>query len=259
MEAQRRIGDPILRVAHLRKSFGALAATDNVSFELREGEILGLIGPNGAGKTTLVNLLTGVAEPDAGRVEFNGVDVTGWAPHRIGRAGMARTFQVVRPFAGMSVRENVAIGALFGRGQRHSVAAARARADEVLAQVDLAALADRSSSALTLQDRKRLELAKAIAADPLVLLLDEVMAGLHATEIDEAIDLVRRINRGGVTILVIEHVMRAIMRLCDRIVVLDAGRVIAEGAPQDVSANPGVIKAYLGARWAARELGAEGA
>ncbi len=240
----------VLRAEHLRKAFGAVVATDDVSFALRRGEVLGLIGPNGAGKTTLVNLLTGIEEPSGGRVEFQGTDITGWAPHRIGQAGMARTFQVVKPFIHMTVRENVTIGALFGRGQRRRLAEAQRHADEILELVGLAGKAHLSAAALTLQDRKRLELAKALAADPVVLLLDEVMAGLHATEIDAAVALVRQINERGVSVLVIEHVMRAIMRLCDRIIVLDAGRLIAEGTPDEIARDPAVIQAYLGQRWA---------
>ncbi|CAN5839364.1 ABC transporter ATP-binding protein [soil metagenome] len=244
--------DVVLRAENLKKTFGALAATNDVSFELREGEILGLIGPNGAGKTTLVNLLTGVDKPSEGRVEFGGKDITGWAPHRVGSTGLSRTFQVVKPFLHMSVQENVTVGALFGQGQRKSMNTARERADEVLELVELAPKADAPAASLTLQDRKRLELAKALAADPTALLLDEVMAGLHATEIENAISLVRRIGEGGVSVVVIEHVMKAIMQLCDRIIVLDQGAIIAEGEPEQVVRDPAVIRAYLGERWAER-------
>ena len=244
--------DAVLRAEHLKKYFGAVAATDDVSFELRKGEILGLIGPNGAGKTTLVDLLTGVEKPSEGYVEFDDTDITGRTPHRIGKAGLARTFQIVRPFSHMTVRDNVTIGALFGHGQRKSMGSARERADEVLEMVELDSRAHRSAASLTPQETKRLELAKALAADPTVLLLDEVMAGLHATEIDQAVSLVRRVNESGVAVLVIEHVMKAIVQLCDRVIVLETGSIIAEGDPEEVTTDPEVIKAYLGERWAKR-------
>ncbi len=251
--------DAVLRAEHLKKNFGAVAATDDVSFELRKGEILGLIGPNGAGKTTLVDLLTGVEKPSEGRVEFDGTDITRWVPHRIGKAGLVRTFQIVKPFTHMTVGDNVTIGALFGHGQRRSVGAARERADEVLEMAELGSKTDHSAASLTPQETKRLELAKALAADPTVLLLDEVMAGLHATEIDQAVALVRRVNESGVAVLVIEHVMKAIMQLCDRVIVLETGSIIAEGHPEEVTNDPEVIKAYLGERWAKRmEKGEDG-
>jgi branched-chain amino acid transport system ATP-binding protein len=236
------------------KSFGGLAALREVAFQVFPGEIVGLIGPNGAGKTTLVNCITGLLKPDRGDLRFRGESLLRLSPHRIGRLGIARTFQVVRPFQRLSVAENVLVGALFGRrGPRGSVAAARARARDALRLVGLEHLSAARVLHLTMVDRKRVELAKALAMEPELLLLDEVMAGLNPAEVGVAMELVREINRRGVAILVIEHVMKAIMGLSGRIVVLHHGEKIADGSPQQVASDPAVVRAYLGARYGAAQ------
>jgi branched-chain amino acid transport system ATP-binding protein len=229
-----------------------VVALADVDLEIAEGQIMGLIGPNGSGKTTLVNVISGVFRPNAGRVTFRGRDVTGLAPHAIARLGIARTFQVVRPFQNLTALENVAVGAMFGGaglGEREAMARAR----EVLDEIGLGRRADALGDALTIPDRKRLELARALAARPALLLLDEVMAGLRGGELGEAIALIRRIAQRGVTILLIEHVMRVIVDVCDAVTVLDRGRRIAAGTPREVMADPAVIRAYLGGRYAAAQ------
>src|SRR5437868_7831248 len=226
--------EPLLEVTGATKLYGGVAAVQDVSFDVQPGEILGLIGPNGAGKTTLVNLVTGVASPTRGSITFEGRPLTGLRPHQIGRMGVARTFQVVRPFANLTVLENVAVGAMYGAGgAKRSAASAMRKADEVLDFVHLSARRSEPAESLGIGGRKRLELAKALAMEPRLLLLDEVMAGLRGAEVDEAMDLIRAIHDRGITLLVIEHVMKVIVGVCNRVVVLDYGKKIAEGSPAE--------------------------
>jgi branched-chain amino acid transport system ATP-binding protein len=241
----------ILQVQRVIKRFGGLQALTDVNFDLPEGQILGLIGPNGAGKTTLFNVVNGVYAPDGGGVIFRGTDITGWPPYRVAQGGLARTHQVVRPLNELTVRENVMVGACFGR-EGHSLASSTPVADEVLARVGLAERAFQVTGSLNVAQKKRLELARALAARPYLLLLDEVLAGLNPAEIALMIETVRRIRDGGVTILMIEHVMQAVMHLADQVYVLSNGRLIARGAPVEVTNNPVVIEAYLGSGTARR-------
>ncbi len=241
----------ILVAEHLSQRFGGIQAIDHLSFALKEGELVALIGPNGAGKTTLVNLLTGVHRPTSGRIRFQGVDVTTQKPYEAARRGLARTFQIVQPFPRMTVLENVAAGALFG-GAQPSVAAAMEIAREQLEFTGLAALADRPASALTLAGRKRLELAKSMAMGPKILMLDEVNAGLNSSEIDGALRLIRQIAERGITILIIEHLMKVVMSLAERVLVLHHGQLIAEGSPTEIVRNSKVVEAYLGQKFAER-------
>jgi branched-chain amino acid transport system ATP-binding protein len=241
----------ILVADRVSRHFGGIQAVDDVSFALQEGEIVALIGPNGAGKTTLVNMMTGVHRASSGHIRFQGRDVTGQRPFEAARRGIARTFQIVQPFPRMTVVENVAAGALFG-GAHTSVADAMATAREQLELMGLAAFADRPASALTLAGRKRLELAKSMAMQPKVLLLDEVNAGLNASEIDGALRLIRQIAERGVTILVIEHLMKVVLSLAERVLVLHHGQLIAEGSAHDIVQDKRVIEAYLGEKFARR-------
>jgi branched-chain amino acid transport system ATP-binding protein len=241
----------ILVADRVSRHFGGIQAVDDVSFALQEGEIVALIGPNGAGKTTLVNMMTGVHQASSGHIRFQGRDVTGQRPFEAARRGIARTFQIVQPFPRMTVVENVAAGALFG-GAHTSVADAMAAAREQLEFMGLAAFADRPASALTLAGRKRLELAKSMAMQPKVLLLDEVNAGLNASEIDGALRLIRQIAERGVTILVIEHLMKVVLSLAERVLVLHHGQLIAEGNAHDIVQDKRVIEAYLGEKFARR-------
>jgi branched-chain amino acid transport system ATP-binding protein len=233
----------LLAVECVSKSFGGLKAVSSASFTMAEGELLGLIGPNGAGKTTLFHVISGFLRPDEGWVRYAGEDVTGLRPHDICQRGMVRTFQVTRPFSRLSVMENVLVGALERVAYRRQAVTV---AEEVLALTGLAEKAGHMGHSLTLPDRKRLELARALATRPRVLLLDEVMAGLNPTETGRLIELIRTIHRRGITILLIEHVMRAVMALSQRILVLNYGELIAEGSPEAIVRNPKVIEAYLG-------------
>jgi branched-chain amino acid transport system ATP-binding protein len=234
----------LLEVDHVSKSFSGLHAVQDVSFTVAEGEIVGLIGPNGAGKTTCFNVIAGVYRPDVGTVNFAGQRIDGRRPDRICRTGVARTFQLVKPFAGLSVTENVVIGAL---NAATSVAEAQDKARQVIEQLGLAAKREQMASSLTLPERKRLEIARALATGPRLLLLDEVMAGLRPTETDHLVALFRELNAQlGLTILLIEHVMRAVMALSRRVVVLHHGQVIAAGTPDEVTRDPAVLECYLG-------------
>ncbi len=237
---------PLLEGRGLTKLFGRLVAVDHVDLAVEPGEIVGLIGPNGAGKTTLVNLITGLEAPTDGTVTFDGHALRGLQPPAIARLGLARTFQIAQPFRTMTVRQNVAVPALFRGDPAPGVAAALREADAVLEIVGLGPKRDLPARALTTPDLRRLELAKALALRPRLMLLDEVMAGLTPTEVDTAMEMLRRVNARGIALLVIEHVLRAVMGLSHRVVVLHHGRVIAEGAPAQVTAAPEVIRAYLG-------------
>ncbi|HXZ53965.1 MAG TPA: ABC transporter ATP-binding protein [Burkholderiales bacterium] len=233
----------LLAVRGISKSFRGLRAVSDASFEIPEGTINALIGPNGAGKTTIFNIIAGVFPPDSGSIFFGGRPVHGLRPHEVCAAGIGRTFQIVKPFAGLTVLENVMVGGFL----RESTAeGARAAAVRILEPLQLAAKRDLPASALTLPDRKRLEVARALATRPRLLLLDEVMAGLRPTECDQMVEVFRGLNREGLTILLIEHVMRAVMALAQHVGVLHHGEVIARGTPQEIVRNPGVLESYLG-------------
>ncbi len=237
---------PLLEVENLGKRFGGVQAVLGLSFSVRPGEILGVIGPNGSGKTTTFNLITGFYRPDHGRVRFAGEDITGQKPHEICARGICRTFQIAKPFRDLTVFRNVLMGALL----RHpNPTAAAVRVEELLRLVGLEGRAHTEAGSLTTIDQRRLEVARALGTEPRLLLLDETMAGLTPTEMGEAIRLIGRLRDRGLTVVVVEHVMRAVMSLSDRIIVLDQGTKIAEGQPKEISSDPRVIQAYLGAEY----------
>jgi branched-chain amino acid transport system ATP-binding protein len=240
----------ILRVEGLKKSFGGLMAIRDLNFEIEQGEIIGLIGPNGSGKTTTLNLLTGFLKPDSGTITFRGENVTGLPRYRLCQRGMARTFQLIKPFLEFTALQNVMVGKVYGRDATPTLRAAAAQAQGFLDQVGLGGKADVLAKDLTLMQRKRLELARALATRPDLLLLDELMAGLNPREADEACDLIQRIREAGMTILVVEHIVKAICGLSNRIVVLNMGEKIAEGPPAEIINHPQVVEVYLGKAYA---------
>ncbi len=238
----------ILEARNLTKSFGALLAVDSLNFTVERGEILGIIGPNGAGKTTLFNIIVGVYRPDQGEVLFRGKRISGLKPHKICRRGMAKTSQIVQPFAQMTVFENVLVGGLYGKGL--SLPKASAEAKSILEFVGLIGSKDSVSGSITVLDRRRLELARALATGAEVILLDENMAGLNPSEVENALRLLREVQRRGHTLIIVEHIMRAVMGISDRIIVLNHGQKIAEGRPEEVANHPRVMEAYLGGKYA---------
>ena len=241
------MSDPILATTGLTKRFGGLTAVDGVDFSIARGEIVGLIGPNGAGKTTFVDLLTGVQMASGGRILLGGRDVTRLGAHDRSRLGLARTFQVPRPFQDMTIIENVMVGALFGAGGRSvGMEGARRQSLDAIQRAGLGAVADRRTDILTTSGRKRLEIARCLAAQPELLFLDEPLGGLNATEVNEALELIRTLREGGVTIVFIEHIVPAVMRVSDRVFVLANGRKLAEGTPAEILADGAVRRAYLG-------------
>lgn len=246
----------LLQGEKVSKYFGGLAALSDLTFQIKKGEIVGLIGPNGAGKTTLVNVITGLFSASTGKIRFKEEDITHAKPYHIGRIGIARTFQIVKCFSRMTVEENVLIGALFGKsGIRRTKKEALIRVGEVLEFVGLVKKKDVLVEKTTIPDRKRMEVALALAMEPELLFLDEVMAGLTPKEMEEMMALFRELNRNGMTILLIEHVMKAIMGISHRVIALHEGRLIAEGTPEEISKNDKVIEAYLGSRYAKRMEG----
>jgi ABC-type branched-subunit amino acid transport system ATPase component len=240
-------GSLLLEVTGLTKEYGGLAALAGVSFGVRPGEIVGIIGPNGAGKTTLFDLLGGFIPPTSGSIRFRGASTAGVRPDRLCRLGIARTFQVARPFPGMTVFENVMAAAVFGKNERSPASGVRRQVEELLAATGLSAAAELSARALNPPQRKRLELARALATRPALLLLDEALAGLNPREVEDALPLIRSLSADRkITILLIEHNIRAIVGLSHRVLVLDFGRLIFDGAPEDAARDPGVVRAYLG-------------
>lgn len=237
---------PILLAEQVTKHFGGVVAVHRVDLEVNEGQVVGLIGPNGAGKTTLFNLISGALIPDSGEIRFKGKRITGAKPNAICRDGMARTFQSVKVFPSLSVLDNVLLGVMFGKSRRVSSAEATKQATELLEFVGLAAQSATRAKDLTIANQKRLEVARALATCPELLLLDELMAGLTPTELAQAMEMVSRIRAKGITIFMIEHVMKAIMSICDRIIVLHHGEKIAEGTPQEIATSKTVVEIYLG-------------
>ncbi|HWU40102.1 MAG TPA: ABC transporter ATP-binding protein [Candidatus Acidoferrum sp.] len=237
------MSEKVLQLEKLTVAFGGLVAVDSVSFDIAPGEILGLIGPNGAGKTTVFNAVSGYNKPTRGRVSFLGRDVTGRQPYALAGMGIGRTFQIVKPFSGLTVLENIIVSSYLRHPRQ---AQAREKAWEVLRFIGLADRAEVPAAGLTLAGRKRLEIGKALALEPKLLLLDEVVAGLNPTEVDQTVQLILKIRDAGITILIVEHIMRVIMKISTRIIVLNYGRMIARGKPEEVASNREVIEAYLG-------------
>jgi branched-chain amino acid transport system ATP-binding protein len=246
------VSEPALEARGLTRRFGGVAAVSDLSFSVQAGQVLGLIGPNGAGKSTLIDLVTGHVRPSAGTVVVAGHDLTGARPWTIAAARVARTFQIVKPFRGLTVRENVAVGAMFGPGGAGSVAEAGNRADKVLERVGLGARAEVPPGDLNVADARRLELAKALAMRPRVLLLDEVMAGLRREEMAPALELIRSLKSEGLAIVAVEHVMKVILEISDEVLVMHEGAELTRGRPEDVVKDERVVEAYLGRRYAER-------
>ncbi len=236
----------LFRITGLSKSFGGLQAVADVDFNLDNEEILGIIGPNGAGKTTLLNLITGFLKPDSGTITFEGKEITSAASDEVARRGIARTFQHVKPFANLTALDNVVVGRLYGASPARSIRHARAEAEELLHFVGLSDKKDVQAGTLTLAERRKLELGRALGTRPRLLLLDEVIAGLNPVETETAMEIIKKIHGLHIAIAFVEHVMKAVMELSTRVIVLDSGRKIAEGAPAEVIANPAVVESYLG-------------
>jgi len=244
----------LIETRKISKSFGGVKAVRDVTFSLKAGDIIGLIGPNGAGKTTLVNLLTGVLTPDTGEIIYKGENVSSQRPFQAARRGISRTFQIVQPFPQMTVLENVSAAVLFASGTAQKISHAKEIAFEHLKFVGLEALVNRSAQTLTLPSRKRLELAKSLAMNPSLLMLDEVNAGLNTGEVEQALDLIRAIAARGITILIIEHLMKVVLSLSHRIMVLHHGELISEGTAKEVVNDPKVIEAYLGSKFSEKQI-----
>ena len=234
---------PLLKLEKLNKKFGGLVVTKDITINIEDGQIFGIIGPNGAGKSTLFNQISGYIRPDSGTITFQGKDITGLPPYRVCKRGIGRTFQIVKPFASRTVLDNVAVGAFARTSNRHE---ALEIAEKIVHQLGLGRRIEVLAKNLTIVDRKRLELAKALATQPKLMLLDEILAGLTPSEVDEAIGMIRNIRDSGVTIVMIEHVMRAVMALCEHVLVINYGQRIADGTPPEVIKHPEVISAYLG-------------
>jgi branched-chain amino acid transport system ATP-binding protein len=237
---------PLLQVEKIIKSFGGLMALCEVNFEIHQGEIFGVIGPNGSGKTTLFNVITGFLKADKGKVTFMGKDITGLPPHQICRKGIARIFQLVKPFHQLTTLQNVMVGRTYGKDPANNIRRAKEEVAEILNYVGLGNKIEVIASQLTMAERKKLELARALAAHPQLLLLDELMAGLNPAETETAMDLVNKIRDSGITVIMVEHIMKAVLGISDRIIVLNVGEKIAEGPPREVVKNQQVIEAYLG-------------